>query len=307
MNDGQFQTDVYPMLRSCRAILAELAQQPGMTKSIVLIENEGLYEKVLYGFQRVIRKLPKDGGIDLILDSHGGSIDIASSIAGLCRARFGSFRVIAPFMVKSAAALVVLEADERILTFSTQLGPVDPQVRHPQTRMLFPAHSIKDAIEQVEGTKDPLVKVALADKLDPLLMGAYKDAMNASKQYIEEAVERWSAPNAAEIVSAFTDKYKSHGYPIDRATLDDLKVPYTAASDEVERLVCDLHELCDDIITISDDEEATIIMAANDYIFMSGDYRKAAAFDAEEPSGPTDGAEAEAVIASSPNEPAPLS
>lgn len=66
--------------------------------------------------------------------------------------------------------------------------------------MFFPAHSIKEAVERVEATKDPLVKVAMADKLDPFLLGAYQDAIQASKQYIEQVTEDWQASDRAAIV-----------------------------------------------------------------------------------------------------------
>jgi len=300
MNDAKFDTDVYPKIRACKDILEGIAKRPEIGSSVVLVENEGLYEKALYGIQRVIRKLPKNGGICLILDSHGGSIDVASSIAGLCRARFGSLKVVVPFMAKSAAALIALDADERILTFSAQLGPVDPQVRHPETRMMFPAHSIKEALEQVEETKDPLVKIAMADKLDPFLIGAYKDAISAAKQYIEVVVERWKVPNAEEIVSAFTDKYKSHGWPIDRNVLNALQVPYTAATEQVECLVCDLDEMCNDIIADSDDEEATIIMTSREYIFTTGSYRRAEVFGPAICDPPTEDVAPEATQAPAP-------
>jgi hypothetical protein len=160
-------------------------------------------------------------------------------------------------------------------------------VRNPQTpEMWFPAHSIKEALEQVENTKDKIVKMAMADKLDPFLIGAFRDAMAASKQYIEEVVEKWDVPNKPDIVTAFTDKYKSHGYPIDSKVLRSLNVPFEHTDASIENDLFDLHELCVDIVR-KDVEEGIIIMTISEYLFISGDFRNQGSFETvnNEPSG----------------------
>lgn len=278
MDAARFTSEIMPKLNECRTLLQQVVQHEGGT-AILLTETQGLFEDAVYGFQRLLRTLPKGEPVNLILESHGGSIDATSAIASLCRGRCGSFRVIAPFMAKSAATLLVLAADERVLTYSAQLGPVDPQVRHPEKRtMWFPAHSIKEALAQAESAKDPILKAAMADKLDPFLIGAYKDASDAAAQYIDEAVEKWSLPNKQEVVSAFTDKYKSHGYPIDRKVLDELKVPYTAADDELEELVCKLHEICYDALIVESNKEGLLMITTTDYIFNLDDFKTSGKF-----------------------------
>lgn len=279
MDTTQFNADILPKLNQCQEFLQAISSRLNSRNQIVLVESQGLFEEALYGFRRVLRKLPTDKGLDLILESHGGSIDVTAAIASLCRERFGSFRIVVPFMAKSAATLLVLAADERLLTCSSQLGPVDPQVRHPEKRtMWFPAHSIKEALDQVEATKDVIVKTAMADKLDPLLIGAYRDTIAAAKQYVEEVVEQWPVPNKADIISAFTDKYKSHGYPIDLKVLKTLNVPYTPIEQDVEETICELHDICVDIV--SDEDEALIIMTKLEYLFTSGDFRTRGNFHA---------------------------
>ncbi|HXY15011.1 MAG TPA: hypothetical protein VEI26_10980 [Terriglobales bacterium] len=200
MDNQKFQVDVLPVLTECSTLLQRTGELIGGKKAIVLVESEGLFSDLLYVFNKVIRNLPSGDGIDVVLHSLGGTVDAASALASLCRARFGTFRVVVPFMAKSAATLFALAANERLLTPSAQLGPVDPQVRHPEKNVWFPAHSIKEALERVEATKDPFVKIAMADKLDPFLIGAYQDAISASKQYIEEVVDCWTPKDKAALV-----------------------------------------------------------------------------------------------------------
>jgi hypothetical protein len=234
MDNSKFQSDVLPTLFDCKKLLDRASDLIKGENAVILVETEGMFPDLLYAFHKLVRKLPPGNGIDLILHSLGGTTDTASSIANICKERFGSFRVVVPFLAKSAATLLALTADDRLLPCSAQFGPVDPQVRHPENGMWFPAHSIKEAFERVEATKDPIVKMAMADKLDPLLIGAFEDAISATKQYIEEVVENWAVPDKDTVVNTFVDKFKSHGYPIGRSMLRAINAPYTPIDGETE-------------------------------------------------------------------------
>jgi|SRR5580658_8679776 hypothetical protein len=279
MDDTTFQSDALPVLVDCAKLLHKASGLLKNTNAIVLIEDEGLYPNLLYAFNKLIRRLPPGNGIDVILHSLGGTTDAASAIASLCRVRFGSFRVIVPFMAKSAATLLALAADEILLATSAQLGPVDPQVRHPEKNAFFPAHSIREAMERVEGTKDPLVKLAMADKLDPFFIGAYDDAVKASKQYIEQVVENWKGVlDKQAIVSTFIDKYKSHGYPIDCKVLASIGVPHGCLDGDVEQVLGDLHEKCIDLLD-SQRQEGAVILTQEEYLFRCGDFTQFGRFN----------------------------
>ncbi len=120
----------------------------------------------------------------------------------------------------------------------------------------------------------------MADKLNPFLIGAYKASSSVSEQYITEVAEAWSLPNTAEIISTFTEKYKSHGYPISRSILAKLNVSFTNLPDDVDELVCDLHDKCTDS-TIQN--ECVIILSADSFYFQQGDFRISEAFPAKTP------------------------
>ena len=286
MDQAGFDSSVLPKLLQAREEISVVARALNDAHVIALVETEGMFEPALYAFQRLLRKLPRTKDLVLILESHGGSIDTASAIASICRGRFGSFKVIVPFMAKSAATLLALSADERLFTSYTQLGPVDPQVGHPEKRgIYFPAHSIKESLEQVEACRDPLVKAAMADKLDPFLIGAYRDAIAASTQYVEETIQEWGVPNAAEIISAFINKYKSHGYPLGRKVLEKLKIPHTPVDDDLEDAVCELVDTCMDILNF-DDGSGVIVLTERAYSFSYDGFRTTGGFTPTTPVPP---------------------
>jgi hypothetical protein len=90
---SNFDAEVLPVLSESAKLLERFSDLlKSKNNAIVLVESEGLYSDLLYAFNKVIRKLTPDNGLDLILHSHGGTVDAASAIACLCRGRFGSFR-----------------------------------------------------------------------------------------------------------------------------------------------------------------------------------------------------------------------
>jgi len=66
--------------------------------------------------------------LDLIINSPGGDGTVAEKIIELCRAYCKEFKVIVPNRAKSAATVVALGADEIIMGYCSELGPIDAQV-----------------------------------------------------------------------------------------------------------------------------------------------------------------------------------
>jgi hypothetical protein len=121
-------------------------------------------------------------------------------------------------------------------------------VRDPVSGAWVPAHSIREALAFIEGVTDPLVKLSLADRLPPLLMGAYREYQSAARQYIEEALTKLGENEKQKAISVFTERYLSHGYPIDRKICKDVGLNVPAISDELENSICDLHEIYQDLL-----------------------------------------------------------
>jgi ATP-dependent protease ClpP protease subunit len=65
--------------------------------------------------------------LDLMLNSPGGWGEAVEKLVHLCRSHCSEFRVIVPNWAKSAATLMALGADEIIMGYLSELGPIDPQ------------------------------------------------------------------------------------------------------------------------------------------------------------------------------------
>lgn len=168
--------------------------------------------------------------LDLILHSNGGIADDAFKMCRLCRQHTKEkFSVLVPYRAKSAATLLALGADELVMGPASEIGPVDPMIfvtLQDGSKHLVPAHSIKDGLDFFEGRikaepKTALVYSQLLENLDPTVIGAYQRAIESSKQYAETLLSNGlmkgkSAKDIETVAKALAEKYKSHGFVIDR-------------------------------------------------------------------------------------------
>lgn len=197
--------------------------------------------------------------LDLLLQSPGGDIDVAEKIVYMCRDRSRSFRVIVAESAKSAATLIALAADEIIMGYTSELGPIDPQITvditpegMPDSR---PAHSFLDGLEairqEVEEAKGKLSPVyfPLLQQLDPALIDFCKKAISRSRQFAEKWLKKSQCKDnpekAKEIAEKLSDpkRYLLHGTVIDHKEALDLGlcVKYLAPDDHLWQAIWRLY------------------------------------------------------------------
>lgn len=235
-------------------ILIQGIEEKTNSHLIVFICHQSITHTVSYKLNKIIRKLPK--GIEhlsMLIDSGGGDIDAASKIAKIIRSRCKKYTAIIPCFAKSAATLLALAADEIIMCESGELGVTDPMVRDPVTGLFVPASSIREAIDFIQGIDDDIIKLSMADKMPPLLIGAYNGARKISKQYLEEIFEKYQ--NKDELIKTFTEKYISHGYPLTREHCMKLNLPIICPDDALEDKISTLYESYFDMLIEFEEKE----------------------------------------------------
>jgi len=75
----------------------------------------------------LVEALPR-AGLDLILESQGGTVETVEQIVSFLRLNFSSIRCLIPHLATGAATLLALAADEILLDDRGALGPIDPSV-----------------------------------------------------------------------------------------------------------------------------------------------------------------------------------
>jgi ClpP class serine protease len=109
----------------------------------------------------ILRKTDLKNGMILLLNSPGGSGLAAERIIKICRCYSGTneYSVVVPGKAKSAATMVCLGAQKILMSHTSELGPIDPQIvyRGEQGEDRFSAYNIiksyKELFDRATKTK----------------------------------------------------------------------------------------------------------------------------------------------------------
>ena len=142
-----------------------------------------------------------DYQLDLILHSPGGSPTAAEKIILTCRSYAPkSFRVVVPKTAMSAATLISMGADKIVMSETSELGPIDPQMISVigQQQIARPAAAFIDAyLDLVNETKKAIVNhepphpyIELLRKIDPVwvqvCLKARQLSVTIAKEYLKK-------------------------------------------------------------------------------------------------------------------------
>lgn len=130
--------------------------------------------------------------LDLILETPGGSGEVAEDIVNMLRAKYDDVAVIVPGYAKSAGTMIAMAADDILMESVSALGPIDAQL-HWQGKV-FSAQALLAGMEKI---KDEVVRSGSLNKayipmLQGISPGELQDAENAL-QFTQEVVADWLA------------------------------------------------------------------------------------------------------------------
>jgi hypothetical protein len=118
-----------------KKLLADLeAKSPAGTKtayiSFFCSDEASIDSSDIPAFGDILLSVGDVDQLNLIISGPGGDGTVAEKIIELCRAYCKEFRVIVPNRAKSAATIIALGADEIVMGYCSELGPIDAQVPH---------------------------------------------------------------------------------------------------------------------------------------------------------------------------------
>lgn len=129
-------------------------------------------------FRDLLHRIADGENTELMLHTPGGDIDAAEKLILMIRDKIGEagFRIVVPHLAKSAGTLMVLGADTVVMSDTSELGPIDPQVRLPVSGdkvMWLPAQSYLDAYtehsERLRVEPNDNAARIMIGKLDPII------------------------------------------------------------------------------------------------------------------------------------------
>ncbi len=185
----------------------------------------------------LLHQVPVGTSIDFLLNTPGGDVGAADKIARILRKRVGGvaggLRVIVPDYAKSAGTLVALGADTIVMSDSSELGPIDPQIISRDANgqpVQRPAHTyvdgydalaskINDPQSYADGKNTDAEKQLLA-AFDPAHLNLCRQLIERSRQLAEALLKQGMLQDGTytKVASDLTDNdrwHSDHGAVID--------------------------------------------------------------------------------------------
>lgn len=185
---------------------------------------------------RLIETMEPGTPITLLLDSPGGDIDAAEKMVHLLReactppsGSVGDLEVVVPNSAKSAATLMALGGDRILMSDSSELGPIDPQILLTNGNSV-PVFALLRAYEEAERRciqhPDNRAFGAELGKFDAVLIAEMRQAIERARKCAENLLKRKGA-NYTAVATALMDfdRFPSHGQMIDWRTAKDIGIP----------------------------------------------------------------------------------
>lgn len=177
----------------------------------------------------LLHNIKRGEPIDLLLHTPGGDMDAAEKLVMMLNEAAGAapLRIIVPDFAKSAGTLMALGADSIVMSDSSELGPIDPQVVNEDRSGVIHVTAIQnylDAFTECSAAvnRDPADAASrqMLEKFDPARIHQYRAAMARARSLAERLLKMrmfkdgtgtWSAISG-ELMN--TKKYQSHSQMI---------------------------------------------------------------------------------------------
>lgn len=202
-------------------------------------------------FVDLLHNIPSGEDVDLLLHTGGGDIDAAEKLISMVRKRVGTgeLRVVVPDYAKSAGTMMALGADSIVMSDTSELGAIDPQIIRTDGSGNRVLHSVKHYLDAYEEYKTTLAQnpndiaaQVMLNKLSPETVRLFKAVMSRARQFAEDQLKRGMMSqrgNWSQAVSTLLEnkKFQTHGQPISwEDALDPtigLTVEYLPPGDEL--------------------------------------------------------------------------
>lgn len=200
------------------------------------------------GFVDMLHNVTPGDPIDLMLHTPGGDVDAAEKLITLVRSATGEdgqLRIIVPDYAKSAGTLMALGANSIVMSDSSELGPIDPQVSLKDGVGNDVNHSVLTYLNAYEDARqlfldapaNPVNRITF-EKFDPTMVRKFESVRDRARLFAENLLKRRGA-NFSKIASELMDinTYPSHGQMIgwEAARKIGLTVEYLSPTDSCWR------------------------------------------------------------------------
>lgn len=211
-----------------QAFIREIEQATGR-RLIVYISNLSHHQNAITRediapFSELVGSLEHGSDVDFMIQSPGGDPNAAETIVNTLLSKTRHLRIIVPQAAKSAATMISLAADEILMSDTSELGPIDPQIplMTAYGPTMRPAQAFLNGLDRIKD--EHLQQGRLNPAYMPFLQGvdaALIDFCHKSIAHSKRLALKWAGRSmfkddetgARRVAEELTDieKYPNHG------------------------------------------------------------------------------------------------
>jgi len=204
-------------------------QMPARLVCYICGINAQIHRDDTLGFVDLLHNVPRNSDLNLILHTPGGNIDASEKLLSMVRTTVGTgrLRVIIPDFAKSAGTLMALGADKIVMSDTSELGPIDPQITLNDGHGNLISHSIlsylgayKTHSESLQRNPNDVTAQIMLGKLNPETVKQFQLVRGRAQTLAEKNLNRWmfqtEKGNFTEIAAALMniERWQTHGQMI---------------------------------------------------------------------------------------------
>jgi hypothetical protein len=189
-----------------------------------------------------------------MLHTPGGDVDAAEKLITMVQATVGSgeLRVIVPDYAKSSGTLMAIGAKEILMSDSSELGTIDPQVPRNDGCGSKTYHSVlgyiaayNDARKALQDNPGDEASRITFEKFDPVILRQYQAISDRARVFAQNELIRNGIINYTKIATDLMDinRFQSHGQMIGYETAKTIGLPvrYLAKDEPMWKLYWTLY------------------------------------------------------------------
>lgn len=212
-----------------QSIIKKIQEKYGRKLICYISCKAGINRDDTIGFVDLLHNVHKEN-LDLMIHTPGGDIDAAEKLINMTQTVVpieNELRVIIPDFAKSAGTLMAIGADKIIMSDTSELGPIDPQITLNDGHGNLIPQSVQFCLDAYEthsialqkNPNDPVAKMML-NKLDPIRIKQFENVRDRAQKFAEDQLKyrmfRITPGNFTKIAKELIDtkRWMTHGQMI---------------------------------------------------------------------------------------------
>ncbi len=197
-------------------------------------------------FYDLLNSMDRDEGLDLLIHSTGGQIDVAWPLINLIREYFNDVNIIVPWRAQSAATLICLGANGIGMSPLASLSPIDPQFQQKLSDKQVTNAGVEDIYGYYRLITDTLnldsdgrseALKLLSTRVSPEILGKITRVRREIRIVASNllSIHMSDVEVIEKIVKALVEELPSHQYLINRSEAANMGLPVFNLDEETEK------------------------------------------------------------------------